>query len=303
MNLKTIEIPKTIMELEDEAEILGIIIGDGSIQHGGYDIRLQVREKDFAENFANLIKKTYGLNVSLTYPKYYCVYVCTKKLCRRIIKLTANNKVIPQHIFLGTEEIKARFIRGFSDSEGSVDNLYNRRQIVITQKNLEVLEGLQKLLLDLGITSTIYIKKYDSNKLIISLLDNLKTYSQKVGFSISYKKDALEKIIKYLEERGISSNEELYWKVLMYELTRKESLRKAAKNFNISVETYRSWIQGKKIPNKIKQNLALSFVPENYETIQEQYLFLPVIPVTISKSIQCPTCKSNVYTTNRLHWS
>ena len=71
--------------------------------------------------------------------QYYCVYVCSTNLCERIIKLTSNNKKIPEHIIHGNNEVKARFIRGFSDAEGCVENIYHRRQIVITQKNIEIL--------------------------------------------------------------------------------------------------------------------------------------------------------------------
>jgi len=156
--IKDIEVPQTEEEIENEAEIIGIILGDGCISKD-YSIYVKVSEKDFAENFLHLVQKTYGLtsNIKIRDNCYACDIHC-KILVKRIKNLIKNNKKIPEFVLKGTDNIKARFIRGFVDAEGSMDVIYNRRQIVITQKDTGLLEDIQKVLLSIGIQSKL-IKK------------------------------------------------------------------------------------------------------------------------------------------------
>ena len=49
--IKKIEIPKIYQEFLDEAEIIGIMLGDGHITSNDRSIRLRVRELDFCQNY------------------------------------------------------------------------------------------------------------------------------------------------------------------------------------------------------------------------------------------------------------
>ena len=180
VNLKEIEIPQTYEEILDEAEIFGIMMGDGYC--GNYLIRLKVKDLDFCQHFSNLITRTYGIYAPIKKRDYYACFAHSALLAKRVAKLTKNNFRIPEFILKGDKFIKARFIRGFSDAEGSVDVIYNRRQIVITQKNIPMLEQIKQLLLDLDIQSKVVIKKFGMGKLIISLLRNLELYQEYIGF-------------------------------------------------------------------------------------------------------------------------
>ena len=275
-NLKEIEVPQTYEELLDEAEIVGIMLGDGHLRSDRGYIRLRVRELDFCLHFAALIKRTYGIDAPVDDKYYYNCYAYSTLLAKRLAKLTKNNAQIPEFVLKGDKNIKARFIRGFSDSEGSVDVIYNRRQIVITQADTALLEKIKRLLWDIGIQSKVLRKKFGSDKLIISLLENLEKYQELVGFSIGYKSKKLAEAVEYLKKCK-SYDKQQYWGALRYNLNCRKSLRAAARDLNIVWETYRSWIYGRKMPMQIKRNIEFGLVPEDYEDLREQYSFLPIV--------------------------
>ena len=274
--LKKIEYPYTYEEILNESEIMGIILGDGHIMASDRSIRLRVRELDFCQNFKKLIEKTYGIKATLDNKYYYNCYAHSTLLAKRIIKLTRYNKEIPEFILKGDNKIKARFIRGFFDAEGSMDVIYNRRQIVLTQNNEKMLLQIKSLLLDIGIQSKFVKKKFDSDKLIISLLENLEKYYNLIGFSIRYKQEKLKEAIIYLKKCKAHEKEK-YWEVLRHWLKSKKSIRSSAKEVNIHWETYRCWIYGRKMPCQIKKDVEYRIVPEDYETLRQQYDFLPLV--------------------------
>ena len=69
-NLKEFHIPNTYGEILNEAEIIGIILGDGHVNLKGGYIRIRVNELDFCKNFSVLIKSTYKIDAKID-NKYY----------------------------------------------------------------------------------------------------------------------------------------------------------------------------------------------------------------------------------------
>lgn len=274
--LKKIEYPNSYEEILNEAEIMGILLGDGHIMHNDRSIRLRFRELDFCKNFKNLIEKTYGIEAPIDNKYYYNCYGHSTLLTQRIIKLTRHNKEIPEFVFKGDGNIKARFLRGFFDAEGSVDVIYNRRQIVLTQNNKEMLLQIKSLLFDISIQSKYVEKRVGSDKLIISLLENLEKYYDLIGFSIKYKQEKLEEAIDYLKKYKTHEKEK-YWEILRHWINSKKSLRGSAKEMGLNWETYRVWIYGMKMPRQIKKDIEYGLVPEDYEKLREQYEFLPLV--------------------------
>lgn len=213
--LKRIHYPSSYDDILAESEIIGIMLGDGNIMHNKRSIRLRVRELDFCLNFKRLVEKTYRINTTLDNKYYYNCYANSTLLTQRIIRLTNGNKEIPEFILGGDNKIKARFLRGFFDSEGSVDLIENRRQIVLTQNNEKMLLQIKSLLWDLEIQSKYVKKRIGSDKLIISLLENLEKYRNLIGFSIGYKQQKLKKAIEYLKFCK-AHDKEKYWEVLRH---------------------------------------------------------------------------------------
>lgn len=154
--------------------------------------------------------------------------------------------------------------------------MYNRRQIVLTQANKKILLQIKLLLFDLGIQSKYIEKRFGSDKLIISLLENLEKYYNLIGFSIRYKQEKLKEAVDYLK-RCKSHEKEKYWEVLRHWVKSKKSLRSSAKEMGLNWETYRVWIYGRKMPCQIKKDIEYGLVPEDYEILREQYEFLPLV--------------------------
>lgn len=273
VSLNIVHFPETYEEILNESEIMGIILGDGYL--GPYYARLKVIDKDFVENFSNLIQNTYKIKAPIIKRSYYECYV-TDKLIRKRFKELLPNKSVPGFVINGDSNIKARFIRGFSDSEGCVDCTHNRRQIVITQLNLEILKILQKMFLDLKIQSKLVIKKNNCPQLIISLLENLQKYHDLISFSIGYKQKKLEEAINYLK-KDKAHDKEKYWQVLRHWKPNGKSLRSSAKKFDMHWETYRSWVYGMKMPCQIKKDIEVGWVPKDYDELRQNYSFLPKI--------------------------
>jgi len=275
-SLKEIHIPRTYQEILNEAEVVGIMLGDGYL--GPHYARLKVKDRDFVYNFFNLIQNTYHIKPSMVKKEYYECYVFNKLLRERMRELISN-KSIPEFILKGDSKLKARFIRGFSDAEGCVDATNYRRQIVITQLNLELLKTLKDMFLDIKIQGKLFLKKNNCAQLTISLLENLQKYHDLIGFSIGYKQKKLEGAIKYLKKYK-SHDKEKYWQILRHWIASGKSLRSSAKEFNMHWETYRSWAYGMKIPCQIKKDIEVGWVPVDYEELRKSYCFLPKTNLT-----------------------
>lgn len=272
-NLKEVHFPENYEEILNEAEIIGIMLGDGHIYPNNRSLRLRVRELDFCQNFKNLVECTYGIKAKIDNKYYYNCYVHSTLLTKRIINLTNHNKKIPKFILKRDNKIKARFVRGFFDSEGSMDVIYNRRQIVLTQKNKEILLQIKSLLHNLGIQSKYFEKRTGGDKLVISLLENLEKYYKLIGFSIKYKQEKLKEAIEYLRKCK-AHDKEKYWEALRQWLVSKKSLRSSAKEVNMHWETYRSWVYGMKMPCQIKKDIGVGWIPNDYKDLRKKYKFL-----------------------------
>lgn len=273
-----VKTPTTNSEKISEAYVIGALMGDGYITK--HMARLCVTQKDFMLEFAKCIKNAYGVSPSKKEYKKYGrknVFVCTTHralVSKRIIKLTNNMSKIPNFVLNGNKNVKGAFIRGFADSEGSVDVTNNRHQIVITQKGTKRLESLQNLLLSLSIQSKIYKKSSNANHLVVSLLRNLKKFKEIVGFSIAYKNQKLKEAIDYLEKINVS---DLYWKVLRSRINADKSSQKLANKLGLKPATFRSWVTNRRVPRQIKKDLEYNLVPKDYESLRRRFRVLPKV--------------------------
>jgi len=269
-----INYPQSVKEKTAEAYIVGSIMGDGYISARA--VRLKVVQREFRDKFADCIKVAYHFNPCLRREK--SAFICDVHrvlVAKRIKELTKELKEIPDFVINGNRRIKACFIKGFADAEGCVDDTSNRRQIVITQDNTKILERINKLLLELGIQSTIYHKTNNPDQLVISLLRNLKRYKNLVNFTISYKKKKLIEAIKYLQKCTYDTS--IYWNCLKKWVNKKTSFRSLARNLDINWGTIRTWIKGIKIPRQIRKDFTYGIVPNDYERLRKNFSFLPKI--------------------------
>ena len=211
----TKHLPDMAKELtEDLAYILGVVRGDGHIS--GQDIRLRVIDEDFAEMFETTLRQWSGFSVNLTkihnpmYNNDYIYQVClTSAEAVRFLK-SFDYKTLKS----ASSNIKAAFLRGMYDSEGSVSQNKYIKHINLCNQNINLLSLCKTLLSDLGIKSSkIYISIKKGSRIIlpgngkpfitrrpmhnfcISSKENLIKFSTSVNFSISRKKDVVAKIL------------------------------------------------------------------------------------------------------------
>jgi len=214
-----VKIPKDGYEklTAEKAYVLGVLCGDGSLHIGEKNYQyvvqlnsLQSCDKDFAEAFADAIEATYGLKCTVAKTIGYgwggrrkCLNV---RIYSKIVTLdlvrydpsgggfkTATWRV-PKEIFYSGLSIKAAFIRGFADSEGSVSKSQNI--ISLYSSNLAGLYDILKLLQDLGINGKVYSSKR-AFVLNIRGIDNLKRFKETVNFTIKRKKENLKHLLRH----------------------------------------------------------------------------------------------------------
>jgi intein-encoded DNA endonuclease-like protein len=205
---------------EELAYVIGVKVGDGYVGkksrvRKGYNevmIGLKAKDKEFVEEFGRCLAKVLGRREIR--PRYrrssgrYVVEVGSKtlyELLKKPVDLERLKKYIER-----CERCVAAFIRGFADSEGSVDKNEN---IIIYNTDLRLLTYVKELLRRLGIESTRpmlnqrgtiikdprrgkkYVTNKDCHRLHIRASSNTNFYRY-VGFTIRRKQMRLESYVK-----------------------------------------------------------------------------------------------------------
>lgn len=178
-DINTKQIKKSaFLPSKELAYLIGILNGDGSlnIKKGkNYCYKLSVKDKDFAINFKNTIKKWCSLECCFykrkdTYHKqgfYYEVMLNSKKVIPILSKfyISKNKKRALKEIkyFINLKkEYKIEFLKGFFDSEGSI---YKNKRILFFNKNKNLLNFCSELLEELKIKTKIYLRKVKERKI------------------------------------------------------------------------------------------------------------------------------------------
>lgn len=194
---------------KDLAYILGVIKGDGywrkriTPKRTSGEIRLDVRNLDFAKEFEKRLKRWSGIQ-----PKFWekngNFYVALYSIDAVNIAQAISLKEIAN----SDKKVKANFLRGLYDSEGGVlgKNLDRRkfasRWIHFSNSNKETILIVSKLLKDFGINHKIKSRihsGFGSKKLQYEIqifgLENFKKFYKNIGFSIKYKEDKLLEVV------------------------------------------------------------------------------------------------------------
>ncbi len=74
----------------------------------------------------------------------------------------SKNKKVPESIFTATQESVVGFLQGLFSADGTIGKMY--KEIRLTSASKQLLEDVQVLLLNLGIKSRIYQRKYSNSK-------------------------------------------------------------------------------------------------------------------------------------------
>ncbi len=212
--------------------VIGVYLGDGSVHlksNGRYVIKLKVIDKEFAEAFADALKKlgigvTVGFERDSTRVDRYYVEGSNKAL----FQLLTGSR---ERLFSLAEDYPVQFIRGFFDSKGfpviSAGKSF-KVEVAAVNSDLEVLEFVQRCLERLGITSKIsrlysrghrviirgeeYSSNVDMFLLRVSRFNDVVLFSWKIGFTASRKSEKLKRAIELLENYSPAKAVELWLK-------------------------------------------------------------------------------------------
>jgi intein-encoded DNA endonuclease-like protein len=209
---------------EDLAYDIGVIAGDGSAHekrriHKGYRravVHLEAKDREFVEEFAIRISRVLDRpppKATVNFRGLYYVEVGDRTLYELLKKPIDIEKI--RRFVEHCERCMAMFLRGFFDSEGSVNE---DGQISLTNTNYELLLYVQELLRRFGIETTgpyptvkqgtpfydprkgkVYKYNKDAYVLYVRKSSNYAFYKY-VGFTILRKRARLE---EYLRRKGI----------------------------------------------------------------------------------------------------
>jgi orotate phosphoribosyltransferase-like protein len=228
----------------EKAYILGVIgPGDGFIEdYNGCRIALESVDLDFINYFTYCLKKVYGIKPSLKHLKkregdskpHYKVRLYSVEGYKDILLYNADFKEktwrVPKKIKEASARIKAKYLQGFADSQGSV----SERSITLCNQNKEGLKEIIKLLNDIGIVNV----RQGKNGLLLCSRKEVELFYKLVNFNIYYKKEKLGKVVNNYQVWKTPPDEITKIKPIIIELRKKGlSYPKIAESCNISVST------------------------------------------------------------------
>ncbi len=212
-----------VFELRPSKElsyVIGVVMGDGTLvaikKDSRDEIRLQVRDKDFAEEFNEAMARVLErerpnkIMAVLREDKNNTTFYHSRYSSLQLGKILRNDLRDLKALIEGHP---AEFLRGFFDSEGSATAIISKRrlqiQVIASNSDMEVLTYVQGLLNDrFGIHSSIYpgrkagessliygrlaTRTKDSFFLSIQQRQSVKCFFSGIGFSINRKREVLK---------------------------------------------------------------------------------------------------------------
>jgi stage V sporulation protein R len=208
--LKEIDPPKEMtLEL---AELLGICAGDGSQGVSGAENAIAVasntKHNDYVNHISNLMLKVFGINPSVYHADTSCssIQLNSKYAVDYFNEvgmkkgITFESKVVPLSIWQSSNEYRAAYLRGIFDTDG-----YVGKYLSMSSKSVQLVNDVQGLLLEMGIKSEIthvLNKHNDIYVLVIKHPWNKLLFYKHIGFSLKYKQDKLENLLKGFHGAG-----------------------------------------------------------------------------------------------------
>lgn len=183
------------------AYCLGAIVGDGYLQvdaRYAYIIRLVVKDRDFADYFAQQLKQATSLQTSTcnatSTGRYVEVRAYSKEWLFRFREAIA---ILPMILDNMPDSALCAYLRGFFDAEGSVSDASGLR-LSATSTNIEYIALAHQALQRLGYFSRFNTYPHKLTKtghlheVSISGIDQAKRFSTQIGITIRRKAQLVE---------------------------------------------------------------------------------------------------------------
>ncbi|MDP4012657.1 MAG: DNA repair and recombination protein RadA [Candidatus Nanoarchaeia archaeon] len=183
---------------EEFAQVLGYCIGDGNIS--SRSVRFRDQRLEVVEHYRDICQQLFNIDCSISKVKdknCYQLAVNSKAVAMLMEQVT-------EKLFLfvskSPKDVVRAFIKGFMDAEGYVSK--NRPRATIGQKDGQLLNFIQMLLLRFGIRSRRTVSNRKSGQIIeVLLFDNKDFYSfaKEIGVTASDKQNLMEKWMIHCE--------------------------------------------------------------------------------------------------------
>ncbi len=193
------------------SQIIGYFIGDGNFDL--HSIRIRDSRKDVLVEYNLLFKKIFNLEgIIKPVSSKNCYQLSINSV---IIKNFLSYIIDNLYSLVPKSELDciSAFVKGFADAEGYVGE---NGSIQISQKNKEILEFIQLLLLRFGIVSKISSPDKNGVYKIIVSGTNVKLFLDNIGLTAKDKFEKLSKVSKYYKYRKdiIPVNRENIWNLI-----------------------------------------------------------------------------------------
>jgi ribonucleoside-diphosphate reductase alpha chain len=204
---------------EDEGYLLGLLVGDGTIyvdrnkDRAKIDIWCQdkggISMKEEVEKIAMKMPHRSdfnGFNLSNKEAKRYSMRCVSLTKLAAEYGLNSNIKTITKEIEQSSSCFYQGFLRGLFDADGTVLSSDKGNSVRLSQSNLPLLKAAQRMLLRLGVVSTVYKNRRDAqynewpdgnvyyskaqHELVI-FKNNIKVFADRIGFSNHLKQNKL----------------------------------------------------------------------------------------------------------------
>ena len=268
------------------AELLGILVGDGSVGVKSAENMLTVavgkKHRSYAEHVVFLFEKVFGIGAEI-YEKPNCfnVTLCSKNAVDFVNSIglkkgnTFKEKVIPDIIWKSPPAYRCAFIRGLFDTDGYVVN-----HVGFSCYNKKLADDVQIMLSEMGILSNLKTlkngkgKKGDQKYINVVKIKGIwaeNKFYNRIGFVLNYKQELLKKLLdrKFCRNGGMElpyiQQQLIMWaKNLNITTYNNHSLGYSIKMFEkqkVGINSFSSFVQraenqGLSVPNEIKDIIS-----------------------------------------------
>jgi len=194
---------------EELAELLGLILADGSIVKNR--VVFFNNSSELRRKFNDLLYKTFGLRGREKIANTVYAVEVTSSLLARFLKEVfdipskrkSRNAVVPRIIMKASPKIIAAFIRGLYLGDGS----FHQSTLEISSSSPKLISGLAYLLLKLGISYSISKdEKYHRYRLFITSVRDLKKFYEIVLLNVSNLDiSKIRKLKEYVSSKELGS--------------------------------------------------------------------------------------------------